>query len=132
MSPNDKISHNVHTNYGPRVGFAYKVDDKTAAHGAFGIVYDNWAAVTQMVQNAEGSWPDIGNPDLSRKSTYPPVRRRRRPLPPRTPLGHGGAACTRLPPHLWTTIGSSTPIIRMPILSSGTSACSGSSTIRFP
>ena len=54
----------MHTNFGPRVGFAYKVDDKTAVHGAFGIVYDNWAAVTQMVQNAEGSWPDIGNPDL--------------------------------------------------------------------
>jgi outer membrane receptor protein involved in Fe transport len=64
VSPNGRISHNVHTNYGPRVGFAYKVDDKTAVHAAFGIVYDNWAAVTQMVQNAEGSWPDIGNPDL--------------------------------------------------------------------
>jgi hypothetical protein len=54
----------VHTNFGPRVGFAYKVDDQTVVHGGFGIVYDNWAAVTQMVQNAEGSWPDIGNPDL--------------------------------------------------------------------
>jgi Carboxypeptidase regulatory-like domain len=64
VSPNDRISHNVHTNFGPRVGFAYKVDDQTAVHGGFGIVYDNWAAVTQMVQNAEGSWPDIGNPDL--------------------------------------------------------------------
>jgi hypothetical protein len=64
VSPNDRISHNVHTNFGPRVGFAYKVDDQTVVHGGFGIVYDNWAAVTQMVQNAEGSWPDIGNPDL--------------------------------------------------------------------
>jgi outer membrane receptor protein involved in Fe transport len=63
-SPNDKISHNVHTNFGPRVGFAYKVDEKTAVHGAFGIVYDNWAAVTQLVQNAEGSWPDIGQLSL--------------------------------------------------------------------
>ncbi len=63
-SPNDKISHNVHTNFGPRVGFAYKLDDKTAVHGAFGIVYDNWAAVTQLVQNAEGSWPDIGQLSL--------------------------------------------------------------------
>ncbi len=63
-SPNDKISHNVHTNFGPRVGFAYKATDKTAVHGAFGIVYDNWAAVTQLVQNAEGSWPDIGQLSL--------------------------------------------------------------------
>jgi outer membrane receptor protein involved in Fe transport len=60
VSPNDKISHNVHTNFGPRVGFAYKATDRTAVHGAFGIVYDNWAAVTQLVQNAEGSWPDVG------------------------------------------------------------------------
>ncbi len=59
-SPNDKISHNVHTNFGPRFGFAYKATDQTVIHGAFGIVYDNWAAVTQLVQNAEGSWPDIG------------------------------------------------------------------------
>ena len=70
-SPNGRISHNVHTNFGPRVGFAYKVDDKTAVHGAFGIVYDNWAAVTQLVQNAEGSWPDIGQSGPSRKINVP-------------------------------------------------------------
>ena len=60
VSQTGKITHNVHTNYGPRVGFAYKVDEKTVVHGAFGIVYDDWAAVTQMAQNFEGSWPDIG------------------------------------------------------------------------
>ena len=49
---------------GPGLGVAYKVDDKTAVHAAFGIVYDNWAAVTQLVQNAEGSWPDIGQLSL--------------------------------------------------------------------
>jgi hypothetical protein len=60
VSPNGKITHNVHTNYGPRLGFAYKLDEKTVVHGAYGIVYDDWAAVTQMAQNFEGSWPDIG------------------------------------------------------------------------
>jgi hypothetical protein len=60
VSPNGKITHNVHTNYGPRFGFAFKVDEKTVVHGAFGIVFDDWAAVTQMAQNFEGSWPDIG------------------------------------------------------------------------
>ena len=60
VSPNGKITHNVHTNFGPRLGFAYKIDDKTVVHGAYGIVYDDWAAVTQMAQNFEGSWPDIG------------------------------------------------------------------------
>jgi hypothetical protein len=60
VSPNGKITHNVHTNYGPRFGFAFKVDEKTVVHGAYGIVFDDWAAVTQMAQNFEGSWPDIG------------------------------------------------------------------------
>jgi len=39
VSPNGKITHNVHTNYGPRFGFAYKINDKTVTHGAFGIVF---------------------------------------------------------------------------------------------
>jgi hypothetical protein len=60
VSQNGKITHNVHTNYGPRLGFAYQVDEKTVVHGAYGIVFDDWAAVTQMAQNFEGSWPDIG------------------------------------------------------------------------
>ena len=55
-----KIPHNDSKNFGPRIGFAYRVGDKTVVRGAFGIVYDNWAAVTQMAQNFEGSWPDIG------------------------------------------------------------------------
>lgn len=60
VSPTGRITHNVHTNYGPRFGFAFKVNDKTVTHAAFGIVFDDWAAVTQMAQNFEGSWPDIG------------------------------------------------------------------------
>src|SRR5579863_1938509 len=60
VSPTGRITHNVHTNYGPRLGFAYKIDEKTVVHGAYGIVFDDWAAVAQMAQNFEGSWPDIG------------------------------------------------------------------------
>jgi len=60
VDPRGKIAHNVGTNFGPRFGFAYAVNDKTVVRGAFGIVYDNWAAVTQMAQNIEGAWPDIG------------------------------------------------------------------------
>jgi hypothetical protein len=55
-----KIAHNVYDNFGPRFGFAYRLDDKTVVRGAFGIVYDNWAAVTQTSQNIEGLWPGIG------------------------------------------------------------------------
>ena len=71
VSPNGKITHNVHTNYGPRFGFAYKLDEKTVVHGAFGIVFDDWAAVTQMAQNFEGSWPDIGQEIASPNTNIP-------------------------------------------------------------
>jgi hypothetical protein len=60
VDPRGKIQHNDSKNFGPRFGFAYRLGDKTVIRGAFGIVYDNWAAVTQMAQNFEGSWPDIG------------------------------------------------------------------------
>lgn len=60
VDPRGKIPHNTYTNLGPHVGLAYRLRDRTVIRGAFGMVYDNWAAVTQMAQNIEGSWPDIG------------------------------------------------------------------------
>jgi hypothetical protein len=60
VDPRGKIAHDTLTNLGPRIGFAYRVGDRTVLRGAAGIVYDNWAAVSQMAQNIEGSWPDIG------------------------------------------------------------------------
>ncbi|RXS98200.1 carboxypeptidase regulatory-like domain-containing protein [Silvibacterium dinghuense] len=60
VDPRGKIAHNDYDNFGPRLGFAYRYDEKTAIRGGFGIVYDNWAAVSQMAQNIEGSWPDVG------------------------------------------------------------------------
>jgi Carboxypeptidase regulatory-like domain len=55
-----RISHNTYTNIGPHLGFAYRTTDKTVVRGGAGIVYDNWAAVSQMSQNIEGDWPGIG------------------------------------------------------------------------
>jgi len=55
-----RISHNTYTNFGPHLGFAYRATDKTVVRGGAGIVYDNWAAVSQMSQNIEGDWPGIG------------------------------------------------------------------------
>jgi hypothetical protein len=60
VDPRGKIAHDTLTNFGPRIGFAYRLGSRTVLRGAAGIVYDNWAAVSQMAQNIEGAWPDIG------------------------------------------------------------------------
>ncbi len=60
VDPRGRISHNTYTNIGPRFGFAYRVTPNTVVRGGSGIVYDNWAAVSQMSQNIEGDWPGIG------------------------------------------------------------------------
>ena len=60
VSPTGKIYHDTTTNWGPRVGLAYRITDTFAVRSGFGIFYDNWAAVTQTAQNYEGDWPDIG------------------------------------------------------------------------
>lgn len=60
VDPRGRISHNTYTNIGPHLGFAYRATDSTVVRGGAGIVYDNWAAVSQMSQNIEGDWPGIG------------------------------------------------------------------------
>jgi hypothetical protein len=60
VDPRGRIAHNTYTNFGPHFGFAYRAAEKTVVRGGFGIVYDNWAAVSQMSQNIEGDWPGIG------------------------------------------------------------------------
>ncbi len=60
-----KIAYNSYTNFGPRVGFAFRLDKQTAVRGAFGIVYDNWNATVQTSQNIGGSWPGTGLQQLT-------------------------------------------------------------------
>jgi hypothetical protein len=60
VDPRGKIYHDTTTNWGPHLGLAYRLNDKTVLRGSFAIFYDNWAAVLQSAQNFEGSWPDVG------------------------------------------------------------------------
>jgi hypothetical protein len=102
IDPRGKIAHNTYTNFGPHIGFAYRIGDKTVVRGSAGIVYDNWAAVSQMAQNIEGDWPGIGQlignnlnaPGSSTAPTGPPTAFAQNPfggnggagLPPATPF----------------------------------------------
>ena len=64
-----KILHGSKDNIGPRLGLAYRVNDKMSVRGGFGITYDNWAAIIQMTQNYQGSWPDTGTLQISNTNT---------------------------------------------------------------
>ena len=64
-----KILHGAKDNIGPRVGFAYRVNDAMSIRGGFGITYDNWAAIIQMTQNYQGSWPDTGTLQINNTNT---------------------------------------------------------------
>jgi outer membrane receptor protein involved in Fe transport len=55
-----KILHGSKDNIAPRVGFGYRLNERMSVRGGFGITYDNWAAIIQMTQNYQGSWPDTG------------------------------------------------------------------------
>ena len=64
-----KILHGSKDNIGPRIGLAYRVNDKMSIRGGFGISYDNWAAIIQMTQNYQGSWPDTGTLQINSTNT---------------------------------------------------------------
>ena len=92
LDPRGKIAHNVYTNFGPRLGFAYQFDEKTVLRAGFGIVYDNWAGVTQTAQNYEGSWPDIGQ-QIAANANHPSPDTSATPtVNSQNPFGSGTAA----------------------------------------
>jgi outer membrane receptor protein involved in Fe transport len=95
VDPRGKIYHDTTTNWGPRVGLAYRIGQKTAVRSSFGIFYDNWASVTQTAQNFEGAWPDIGQQlaqNLNKPTTGAPLPTLRGQNP-FAPAGVGGTGC---------------------------------------
>ena len=80
-SPNGKIYKDSTDNWQPRFGLAYRLSEKTALRGSFGMFFDNWAGVTQSAQNYEGTWPDVaqqlGNNLNNQLSTQGPLPNRK-------------------------------------------------------
>ena len=59
---NGKILHDDYDNIGPRIGLAYRLRPSTVIRSSFGKFFDNWSMATQLAQNYDGQWPDIGSP----------------------------------------------------------------------
>jgi hypothetical protein len=64
-----RILHGSKANFGPRLGFAYRVNDGLSVRGGIGITWDNWSALIQMPQNYQGSWPDTGTLQINNTNT---------------------------------------------------------------
>jgi hypothetical protein len=95
VASGSKILHGNKLNISPRAGFAYRVNDKMSVRGGFGMAYDNWAAIIQMTQNYQGSWPDTGTlaitgtnlPGTPYTSAQNPFADNASNLPAATPFG---------------------------------------------
>jgi hypothetical protein len=60
LSENGRFYSFPKLNLQPRVGLAYRLNEKTALRAGFGLVGDFWSAVNQYAQNFQGLWPSVG------------------------------------------------------------------------
>lgn len=69
---NRSLHNTDYSNWQPRVGFAYHPRGNLSILGGYGRFYDNWSTVTQLTQNAAGTWPSVGLLSSSNlNQTYP-------------------------------------------------------------
>src|SRR6185312_10240590 len=59
VAKNGKINNDNYDNFQPRIGFAYRLTEKTVMHGGYGRFYDNWAGVTENQSNYTQAWPNV-------------------------------------------------------------------------
>ncbi len=60
--------------FGPRLGFAYRLTDKTALRVSAGMFYDNWAGIYQSMRGIGGTWPDVSVTRLGSLNDPTPAR----------------------------------------------------------
>ncbi len=72
VAKSGRIMHGSKMNFGPRFGFAYRVNSGLSVRGGFGVFWDNWSSLIQMTQNYQGSWPDTGTLQINSTNTPQP------------------------------------------------------------
>ena len=59
VSPTLRVVKNSLADWAPRLGLAYRLNDKTVIRAAYSRFYDEWADITQLSQNFGGNWPAV-------------------------------------------------------------------------
>jgi Carboxypeptidase regulatory-like domain len=57
VSPDGHLWDTPKNNFAPRVGLAYRLNNRTSLRSSFGIFYDEIAGINQTVQGIGGDWP---------------------------------------------------------------------------
>ena len=63
VSPTLRVIKNSLADWAPRLGLAYRLNDKTVIRAAYSRFFDEWADITQLSQNFGGNWPAVATID---------------------------------------------------------------------
>ena len=87
VSPSLRVVKNSLADWAPRLGLAYRLNDKTVIRAAYSRFYDEWADITQLSQNFGGNWPAVNTIQNNGLNTALPTVTAADPLQ----FGSGGA-----------------------------------------
>lgn len=59
VSKSPRVIKNSLFDWAPRLGLAYRLNDKTVIRAAYSRFFDEWADITQLSQNFGGNWPAV-------------------------------------------------------------------------
>lgn len=80
VNPTPRMIKNSLGDWGARLGFAYRLNDKTTVRGGYSREYDEWATIVQLSQNFGGNWPAVNTIDNSGLNTNVPTATTADPL----------------------------------------------------
>jgi len=87
VSPTLRVVKNSLFDWAPRLGLAYRLNDKTVIRAAYSRFYDEWADITQLSQNFGGNWPAVNTIQNNGLNTAIPTVTAADPLQ----FGNGGS-----------------------------------------
>lgn len=87
VSPSLRVVKNSLADWAPRLGLAYRLNNKTVIRAAYSRFYDEWADITQLSQNFGGNWPAVNTIQNNGLNTASPTVTAADPLQ----FGSGGS-----------------------------------------